>query len=246
MNSIPFCVILTIIPYMCYKDYAQISFEKFVVFLHQKGGIIMLERWSEGFEYLLSDDLVSYYSFFNAIFAEIAFLWGMNVEGAPLYTTLLLACIANVLIIAFLKKEDATDVVGKICCAVYCLIYLIIFTIGCRNNFMTMFVLFVIPFAWAGLCIIFRSCLSSIFVGYDSKFMKFINFIQTPFMSVILELAMLLLPIILIGVYLAKTEMAVLLNIALPLVALLVGPIWAYVEDSWATQNIFELAYENF
>lgn len=206
----------------------------------------MLERWSEGFECLLSDDLVSYYSFFNAIFVEIAFLWGMKVEGAPLYTILLLACIANVLIIAAIKGNTTSEVVCTICSPVYCMTYLVILAVGCRYSVETTCVLLVIPFAWTVICTSLRSCLNSVFFGYDSKFMKFINFIQTPIIGVAVQLMTLLLPIVLMGVYLARLEIAFLLNVAIPLIALMVGPFWAYIEDSWATQNIFELAYERF
>ena len=210
----------------------------------------MLESWFEGWTYLFNDDLVSYYSFFTAIFAEIAFLWGFGVEGAMLYTILLLGCIANVLFVAFMKgcwfceTKERQQLLSRL----YCAIYLFLIITGCLNSIKLTFALFVIPVAWTGFSIWLRGYQNSVFgPGFSKKehVMYVISkIIQIPIILFFSGVLLLLAPVGLVTYFVAHIEMALIWKIVLPVMVVIFAPFWAYIEDSWATQNIFELAYE--
>lgn len=210
----------------------------------------MFESWFEGLAYLLSDNLVSYYSFFTAIFAEIAFLWGFGVEGAMLYTILLVACIVNVLFVAFLKGSwfCETKERQQILSGLYCAIYLMLFITGCLNSIKLTFVLSVIPVAWTGFSIWIRGYQNSVcgpgFSKREHVMYVISEIIHIPIVLFLSELLVLVTPIGVMSYFIAQLDLALAWKIVLPILAVILAPLWAYVEDSWATQNIFELAYE--
>ncbi len=210
----------------------------------------MFESWFEGLAYLLSDNLVSYYSFFTAIFAEIAFLWGFGVEGAMLYTILLVACIVNVLFVAFLKGSwfCETKERQQFLSRLYCGIYLLLFITGCLNSIKFTFALFVIPVVWTGFSVWLRGYQNSVFgLGFSKwEHVMYVisKIIQIPIVLFISELLLLVAPIGVMTYFVAQLDLALAWKIVLPVLAAILAPIWAYIEDSWATQNIFELAYE--
>ena len=207
----------------------------------------MIDNWFEGWAYLLSDDLVSYYSYFTAIFAEIALLWGFGVEDVMIYTILLLGCIVNVLFTAWFKGSWFCEKEGKQWSIgiSYCVIYLILLVTGCVINVKTAFILFVVPLAWTGFVIWLRGYQNSAFgFGFPERVYKISAFIQNPVVLVLSQILLMGLPIIALGYGVAQIDMSIGYKIAITVLSIILAPLWAYIEDSWATQNIFELVYE--
>ena len=207
----------------------------------------MIDNWIEGLECLLSDDLISYYSYFTATFAEIALLWGFGVENVLLYTILLLGCVVNVLITAFLKgcwfmeTQKRQTAVGHL----YALAFLILFIIGMWSDLDNAPVLFVIPLVWAGFAIWLRGYQNSAFgFGFSDRVYKISAFIQKPVVLFFSQILLMGLPITVLGYGLAQIDMAIGYKIAITVLSIILAPLWAYIEDTWATQNIFELVYE--
>ncbi|MBR3888801.1 MAG: hypothetical protein IKJ32_06845 [Clostridia bacterium] len=207
----------------------------------------MLEKWFDGASYLVSDDLISYHSFFTTIFAELAFIWAFGIEGAMTYTWLLVGALANVLIIAALKGSIICnrDVGSIILSAIYVAIFMGLIICACIMDVLTGILLFAIPFAWTGFTVWIRGFQDSVFaMGFAKWVYKVANFIHKPVVMLISQFVVLLAPVIALAWFGACTDMALWLKILLPILAAMLGPVWAYIEDSWATQSIFELAYE--
>ena len=207
----------------------------------------MIDNWFEGWVNLLSDDLISYYSYFTAIFAEIALLWGVGVEDAMIYTILLLGCIANVLFTAWFKgswfceKEGNQRSIG----ISYCVVYLILLFTGCVINIKTAFILFVVPLVWTAFAIWLRGYQNSAFgFGFSERVYKISAFIQKPVVLVLSQVLLMGLPIIALGYGVSLIDMGLGYKIAITVLSIILAPLFAYIEDSWATQNIFELVYE--
>ena len=67
------------------------------------------ETWRYGWEYLFSDELSTYYTYFTVILAECALFWIVAERTIALqFTIILIGCILNVIICALLKgiKEE--------------------------------------------------------------------------------------------------------------------------------------------
>lgn len=207
----------------------------------------MFEKWFDGASYLMSDDLISYHSFFTTIFAEIAFLWAFGIEGAATYTWLLAGAIVNVLIIAALKGSIICnrDVGSVILSAIYVAVFMGLIICACIMDVLIGILLFAIPLVWTGFTVWIRGYQNSVFAGGFPKWVyKVANFIHQPAVMITSQMLVLLAPVIALAWFGACTEMALWLKVLMPILAAMLGPVWAYIEDSWATQSIFELAYE--
>lgn len=206
----------------------------------------MFDNWFEGWAYLLSDDLVSYYSYFTTIFAEIALLWGFGVENTLIYTILLIGCIVNVFLTAFLKGcWFATEKWQRVLGRIYAIVFAILFTIGCAIDLNNAPILFAIPLLWTGFGIWLRGYQNSAFgFGFPERVYKISAFIQKPIVLICSQILLIGLPIVALGYGIAQIDMAVGYKIAITVLSIILAPLWAYIEDSWATQNIFELVYE--
>ena len=206
-----------------------------------------MDNWLEGWAYLLSDDLVSYYSYFTAIFAEIAILLGFGVENVLIYTILLAGCIVNVLLTAFLKgcwfaeTEKRQRTLG----IVYAIVFAILFIIGCGVDLNNAPILFAIPLVWTAFANWLRGYQNSAFgFGFSERVYKISAFIQKPVVLVLSQILLMGLPIIALGYGVSLIDMGLGYKIAITVLSIILAPLWAYVEDTWATQNIFELVYE--
>lgn len=211
------------------------------------GGWKMFEKWFDGASYLMSDDLISYHSFFTTIFAEIAFLWAFGIEGAATYTWLLAGAIVNVLIIAALKGSIICnrDVGSIILSAIYVAVFMGLIICACIMDVLIGILLFAIPLVWTGFTVWIRGYQNSVFAGgFPKRVYKVANFIHQPAVMITSQMLVLLAPVIALAWFGACTEMALWLKVLMPILAAMLGPVWAYIEDSWATQSIFELAYE--
>ena len=186
----------------------------------------MFESWQRGWAYLFGDDLVSYYSFFTVIFTEIAFIWGSNLDiNLMLYTSLLIGCVLNVLLTAYLKGSWLCEnrSAQRVSSLGYVLIYISLFLIGYVNNAKVTYILFGIPFLYAGVFTILR----------ENDLLYTLQFV------------LIAVPILAFGYFLLKIEMLWSFKAILFTVFILLAPIWADIEDSWATKTIFEMVYDN-
>ena len=207
----------------------------------------MFEKWFDGIAYLMSDDLVSYHSFFSTILAEIAFLWCFGIDNALTFTLLLVVAMVNVLLIAFLKGSSIAykDIGSIILSGTYVAIFMSLVIIGCFTNVRITLWIFTIPFVWTAFTMWIRGYQNGLFgPGFPKWVYTISKIIQTPIVLMTTQMLVLFAPIAVGAYFAANINMALWLKIILPVVAALMSPVWAYIEDSWATQNIFELAYE--
>ena len=194
---------------------------------------------------LLHDDLVSFFAFFTTILIEIAYIWTFEVDNALTFTILLLACIVNVIAAAawkgkvygsFEKEQNQSQA--------YVLVLFVLFLFGCLVNFFNTLLLMGIPFAVAFIWINLRIFQNTIPLGFseDSLTMKISRLSRNKFVYALSCAVVLILPIVLFAISLAQTDLPTPLKFMIPIVYALLSPFIAYMEDSLAAYNIFELA----
>lgn len=209
----------------------------------------MFDRWTEGVELLIGDDLVSYHSFFGFIFAEIAFLWCFGIENAMIYTLLLMGAVCNVLLIAALKGSYIanSNIGSMILSLVYLLSFISFMVVASMQNILIGLLIFLLPLVWAWFAMTARMYQISVLCGNFPKWIVALsNFIHKPVVTMTIQLIILFIPLLAFTAFVIFIDVAWWLKIILPLVVFLLSPLWAYIEDEWATQNIFELAYEMY
>lgn len=213
----------------------------------------MIEKWLDGLEYLLTDDLIDFYAFFTTIFAEIAFLWAFFPENALAITIILLVCIANVVICAYLKgacvsfcikgkRYGLADISKPIWSIVYCIVFLIAIIAALIINGIGA-VLIMIPIAVAGIWIKLREWHNTTFIGEVFKISAAISefLYKHKIICIIYQVFIILIPFATFTVFLAFTSIGLILKIIIPIVYLLVSPFIAYIEDELLGETIFEI-----
>ena len=203
----------------------------------------LLKPWTWGIEYILYDDLISYYAFFSAILAEITFLWAFQYDFAKIFTILLSICIVNVIFAAWSYGHDG-NLPERVTHLIFCGVFVVAFVIGCFYSILASIALFVIPFAFVPLWMFINGFLISIPCGYSEEHIRvkiFKLFNAQKIVYGLVQFVKVVGPVIIIAIFLFQTPIALGLKIALPLFYLFLAPAIAYMEDSLATLNIFEL-----
>lgn len=202
--------------------------------------------WKTGLEFLLFDDLISFYAYFTTIFAEIAYLWAFSSNIALSFTILLSLCIVNVCVCSYLKGEWEGTVIELVVAIVYLLVFLIISIIGVFINCWGSMILIFFPAIISALWILFRSYQDSTPIGFkeNSIRVKIFRLLKNKIIYVISHIIILGLPIIIFTVFLAMTNLPLVLKIIIPIVYMLISPLIAYMEDDFSACNIFEIAYD--
>ena len=203
------------------------------------------ENYISGLFYLLHDDLISFFAYFTTIFIEIAYIWASGVEKALAFTVLLLACIVNV-VVASAWKGDVEGCYKKerVQSRAYVTVFLALFLIGCCIDFVTTILLMGIPFAVTCIWIHLREAQNTIPLGFpeDSSTMKIFRLFQNKFIYILSYVIVLILPIALLAIFIAQTNLPLPLKVLLPIAYALISPLIAYMEDELAAYNVFELA----
>lgn len=208
----------------------------------------IFDNWLDGLSILITDDMISFYTFFTVIFAEISYLWAfMQVKNIIPITIILFGYVLNVVIAAALRGYCfLSATLEKICQIVYVLVFIILFVVGCFFNWIAMLITTVILFSITALWIGIREHQDSVYVGYEASL---VNFINTLFRNKVFWLLSQIIviggPFIAFTIFCANIpNLPIFLKILFPLIHLILSPLIAYFEDDSATCTIFELAFE--
>lgn len=188
------------------------------------------ETWRCGWEYLFSDELSTYYTFFTMILAECALLWchAEKIVAFP-FTLLLIACILNVIICAALKGAFEELWVSIL----YISVFAILIALGCKINPIISIIMIGIPFIVTLVSTLIQEWLYSCIVS------------DTNIESIII-LVIHAIPYIVFIIFLAQIQsLPILLKVIIPIIYFVCIPFMPIYEDNAATNNIFELAYES-
>lgn len=209
----------------------------------------LLNDWRYRVELFFGDDVISYYAFFTTILAEISYLWVYMTDIAKPLTFILLGFIVNVLVIAFVKGHlIGTRKANIITSVVYVLVFLGLFI--WETSFTSVKIseiLTIIPFAVAFLWMKIRGFQNT---SFGPGFPKIVYVLSKVFgQGLTGRLSQVIIiggPIIVFTVLFSKIPMIpIALKIIVPIVYFcVVTPYIAFIEDDWATENIFELATE--
>ena len=205
------------------------------------------EMWGDGLSFLITDDLISFYTFFTVIFAECAYLWAFYEEAVAIqFTVILLGYVLNVIVGAVLKSWHEGERKEVYCAILYVLIFAVLFAIGCFFNVLLSITMTAIPFVITLIWINVRVFQDTIFVGYNSKIVTLLsNLFANKAFWLFSQIVVLGGPFIAFAVCLAQIPtLATIWKIVIPIVYAICIPFIAYFEDDMATCNIFELVYD--
>lgn len=114
----------------------------------------VLNFWKTGWIYLLSDEcMLSYYTYFTIIFAEIVYLFLYKSRIAIPFTILFALGIANICICPIIKLKYEGSKIELITSIIYVLVFVITFIIGCFINLKASIIL--LPLPWIVTAIYF-------------------------------------------------------------------------------------------
>lgn len=207
----------------------------------------LFESWKDiAIGYLISDDLISFYTFFTVIFAECAYLWAFQTTGVAIgLTIVLLAYIVNVLVFAWLKGDYEGTKQELTIARLYVISFCVIFIIGCFISFWLNIMLTAIPFVITFWWIVIRDYQDTNYVGFGGIVGVIGKLFNNKVFWIISQIIVIGLP------YVAFTRMLVLipyiplvLKIVISIVYLICAPFIALLEDEILAQNIFEIAYD--
>lgn len=196
--------------------------------------------------YLIADDMISFYTFFTVIFAACAYLWAFQPSSVAIRLTIvLLAYIANVIVFAWLKGWYEGNREEPIIARLYVATFVFIFIIGCFISFWLNLVLTAIAFYITFLWINIRTFQDTQFVGYRG----IVGAISKLFNNVVFWL---ISQIVVLGLpFAAFTWMLALIpglplwiKIVIPIIYFVIAPFIALLEDEMVAENIFEIAYD--
>lgn len=205
----------------------------------------LFENWMMGISYLITDALISFYAFFTTILVEIAFLWAFGFEYSFAFTILLMACIINVLVCSWFKGEYEGCKIERIVSRIYVIVFVLLLAIGLFVDWLAAIVLFVIPIAVTALWIWIRGFQDSVFIGKHPKIiLRIADFIHNPIVWVISQIIVIGLPMFMFIYFLYQTPLPIFYKFVIAVLSVFIAPLMAFVEDDWATCNIFELAYD--
>lgn len=196
--------------------------------------------------YLIEDDLISFYTFFTVIFAECAYLWAFQTTGVAIgFTFVLLAYIANVLVFAWLKGCFEGSNQELTIARLYIVGFVVIFIIGSVINFWLNLLLTAIAFGITFLWINIRTFQDTQLMGYSGIVGAISKLFNNTVFWVISQIIVLGAPFAIFAWMLALIqEIPIALKIIIPLAYFVIAPFMSVLEDEMVAQNIFEIAYD--
>ena len=215
--------------------------KKFFLIIIAAFGEVIEDGWFSGIEYVMADDLISFYAFCSIILSEIAFLWIKPIEYSIPLTVILSLFMLNLFITALGKICISLEfhVIGRIA-------YTVLFIIGmCINPACVVYM--IIPFIYTYLAMFLREyqCVGFSHMIHLSKLEKaFVNFTSTGSGKLLTYIISPILPLLLfICFILINPNLNILLKILFIGLYVLITPFLAVIEDSWCTQNFHELFF---
>ncbi len=190
----------------------------------------LLDNWAGGLIYLITDDLISFYTFFTVILAECSYLWAFyEFEIASPITFILLGYILNVIVFARLKGNAEGTKLEKAFSTLYVAVFVTFFILGCCFNWAIIIIATAISFGVTALWIVIRK-----YPLFDNRIFWILTqiiVIGTPFVAFVIF-------------YTKIPFLPTALKVIIPVLYLIFSPLIAYFEDDTAASNIFELAYD--
>ena len=202
--------------------------------------------------YLIYEDVISYYAFFTMIFVECAYLWSNYPSSlAKKFMIILLAYVANVLISSFLKGLRENEKEEVVFSVLYVVFFIIIMIVGCFINIWMNLLLILIPLGISFLWIKIREMQHTKLCYQPSTLrMRIVKFITDLFNKSKLfywssQIFIIGFPYFLLVYYLATIEkLPLIFKVLIPIIYLIAMPYIAVIEDEFATCNIFQIAYD--
>lgn len=207
----------------------------------------LLGSWLSGVSYLFYDDTISFYTFFNIILAECAYLWGFqSTKTATIFTLILIGYIFTVLIFSWLKGNYEGTFIERVCALIYVIVLATIFAIGCLINSWMCIILTAIPMAITFLFIQIKALQKTAFMGKSKKTIRFLsNLFSNKLFNLISTVFITFTPLLSFSVFLAfLPNLTTTLKIVIMIIWGVCSPFFALIEDEFGACNIFEIAYD--
>lgn len=199
----------------------------------------LIDVWLDGFE-ALTDDRISFYTFFTVILAECAYLWGFHEASVAIpITVILFGYMLNVIVFSQLKWKLRGTKSEKVVSILYVSFFVTLFVIGCFFNLAISVITTAILFGITALWIVLKY-----YQYYLSKPPKISLYNFFYFFWILVQIIIIGSSFVVFVIFFAKIPfIPTELKVIIPLVYLIFSPLIAFFEDEVASYNIFGLAY---
>jgi len=202
------------------------------------------ENWENGMYGVLLYDLISFYSYFTIVFAEIVVLWLHYQKIALPFTIFLSLSLINILAISYFKGKYEGTKLELVFTVVFWVIFAGTFIPGFFFDVMANLILFAIPIGFTGLSVVIRFFQNTKF-SYGPQFILAISkAFESVLVWIFTQFIVLFIPYyMLVKSVLSLPIDSFVIKIAICAVYGMIVPYFAYIEDEWGAQNIFELGF---
>ena len=211
----------------------------------------LFESWKDGVSILIEDDLISFYTFFTLILAEISYFFAFQpLSVAKPLAIIFFGYMLNVIICAVVKGNFEGTKIERICSIVYVLVFVALFIIGCIINWKITLICTIILFGITALWIAIRDHQDSVYAykGQTTReklALKINSLFRNKVFWIVSQIIVIGAPFIAFIVMFANISfIPTALKIIIPIVYVILAPVIAFFEDASACCTIFELAYE--
>lgn len=209
----------------------------------------LIENWNDGLSYLITDDHISFYTFFTVILAECSYLLGFHEFAVAIpITVILLGYMLNVIAFARLKGNAEGTKLEKVYSILYVTVFVILCAIGCLFNLAISIITTVILLGITALWIVIRNHQDTFYYLPEGlpKIAYLINKVfSNKIFWILSQIVIIGTPFVVFVIFCAKISfLPIVLKVIIPLLYLFFSPLIAYFEDDSAASNIFELAYD--
>ena len=208
----------------------------------------LIENWNNGLHYLITDDLISFYTFFTIILAECSYLLSFHefADAIPI-TIILLGYMLNVIVFARLKGNAEGTKLELVFSILYVTVFVTLFVIGCFFNLAISITTTAILFGVTALWIVIRNNQDTFYYLPDGlpKITYLINnLFGNKIFWILSQIVIIGGPFIVFVIFCTKIPfLPIVLKVIIPLLYLSLSPLIANYEDDSAALNVFELAY---
>ena len=209
----------------------------------------LFENWkSIAYNYMVCDDLISFYTFFTIIFAECAYLWAFETKFVAINLTIVfIAYIANILVFAWLKGWYEGEKGELIVARLYIVGFVTIFIVGCFISFWCNLLLTTIAFGVTYLWVKIRNFQDTQYMEFRGVVGAVSKLFNNAVFWVISQIIVIGVPFVAFVCMLTLvSELSITLKILIPIVYFIAAPFISLLEDEMVAQNIFEIAYDIF
>ena len=209
----------------------------------------LIENWNDGLNYLITDDLISFYTFFTIILAECSYLLSFHefADAIPI-TIILLGYMLNVIVFARLKGNAEGTKLELVFSILYVTVFVTLFVIGCFFNLAISIITTAILFGVTALWIVIRNNQDTFYYLPDGlpKITYLINnLFGNKIFWILSQIVIIGGPFIVFVIFCTKIPfLPIVLKVIIPLLYLSLSPLIANYEDDSAALNVFELAYD--